>query len=51
MACGFVGNYGVVFGTVIGERVLRRILEKFFRRVVSGILLSIGVLLLAASRQ
>ena len=37
---------GVVIGTVAGERVLRRIPENFFRRVVSAILLGIGLLLL-----
>jgi uncharacterized membrane protein YfcA len=33
-------------GTVAGERVLRRIPEKGFRRVVSAILLVVGVYLL-----
>jgi uncharacterized protein len=37
---------GVLIGTLIGESVLRRIPEKLFRRVVSAILLIIGILLL-----
>jgi uncharacterized protein len=37
---------GVLIGTLIGERVLRRIPERLFRRVVSAILLVIGILLL-----
>jgi uncharacterized protein len=37
---------GVLIGTLIGERVLRRIPERHFRRVVSAILLLIGILLL-----
>ena len=37
---------GVVLGTVGGERVLRKIPEKLFRRVVSAILLLVGVFLL-----
>jgi len=40
---------GVVFGTVSGERVLRRIPEQLFRRVVSAVLLVVGVYLLATS--
>lgn len=43
------GVVGVVFGTVAGERVLRRIPEQLFRRVVSGILLAIGMYLLVNS--
>lgn len=39
----------VIVGTLLGERVLRRIPEKIFRRVVAGILLSIGVYLLTVS--
>jgi uncharacterized membrane protein YfcA len=39
---------GVLVGTLIGERVLRRIPEKLFRSVVSAILLLIGILLLLA---
>jgi uncharacterized membrane protein YfcA len=38
---------GGVMGTLAGERVLRRIPEKLFRRVVSAILLAVGVYLLA----
>ncbi len=37
---------GVVIGTLAGERVLRRIPAKIFRRVVSAILLAIGIVLL-----
>lgn len=43
------GIIGVVFGTVAGERVLRRIPEKLFRRVVSAVLLIVGVYLLVTS--
>jgi uncharacterized membrane protein YfcA len=38
---------GVVAGTLTGERVLRRIPERMFRRIVSGILFGVGVFLLA----
>jgi uncharacterized membrane protein YfcA len=38
---------GVVAGTLVGVRVLRRIPEKAFRRTVSAILLAIGSALLA----
>ena len=37
---------GVLVGTLIGERVLRRIRDRFFRSVVSAILLVIAMLLL-----
>ena len=37
---------GVVIGTLAGERVLRRIPEKLFRKTVSAILLAIGLVLL-----
>jgi uncharacterized protein len=40
---------GVVIGTLAGEPVLRRIPGKLFRRVVSGILLGIGIVLLVAN--
>jgi hypothetical protein len=40
---------GVVIGTLAGERVLRRIPEKLFRRVVSGVLLGIGIVVLIAN--
>jgi uncharacterized protein len=43
------GVIGVVFGTVAGVRVLRRIPEQLFRRVVSGILLAVGGYLLVMS--
>jgi uncharacterized membrane protein YfcA len=39
---------GVLIGTLIGERVLRRIPDRLFRSVVSAILLIIGILLLLA---
>jgi uncharacterized membrane protein YfcA len=39
---------GVVAGTMAGERLLRRIPQNLFQRVVSAILLAIGVWLLAA---
>jgi uncharacterized membrane protein YfcA len=45
------GITGVVFGTLAGERLLRRIPERLFRRVVSAILLAIGAYLLAASSR
>jgi uncharacterized membrane protein YfcA len=37
---------GVVIGTLVGERVLRRIPEKTFRTIVSAIILVLGVALL-----
>jgi uncharacterized protein len=40
---------GVVFGTVAGERVLRRIPENLFRRLVSAILIAVGFYLLRTS--
>jgi uncharacterized membrane protein YfcA len=40
---------GVVIGTLAGERVLRRIPGKLFRKVVSVILLAIGIILLVAN--
>jgi uncharacterized membrane protein YfcA len=45
------GIVGVVLGTFAGERALRRIPEKLFRRVVSAFLLAIGVYLLVTSKQ
>jgi uncharacterized membrane protein YfcA len=39
----------VVLGTIVGQRVLRRIPQKRFRRVVSGLLLVIGVYLLVTT--
>ncbi len=41
-----VGTIGVVAGTLIGQRVLTRIPEKVFRRVVAAIILALGVALL-----
>jgi uncharacterized protein len=46
-----VSVIGVVVGTLAGERVLRRIPERLFRRVVSAILLIIGILLLIERTQ
>lgn len=43
------GVIGVVIGTVLGERVLRGIPVKIFRRVVSAVLLAIGAFLLLTS--
>lgn len=40
---------GVLIGTLAGERVLRRIPKKLFRRVVSAILIAIGALLLIST--
>jgi uncharacterized membrane protein YfcA len=34
---------GVVLGTLAGERILKRIPEAVFRRVVSAIILALGV--------
>jgi uncharacterized membrane protein YfcA len=38
---------GVLLGTLLGRRVLRRVPEPVFRRVVGAILLAVGVGLLA----
>ena len=43
------GLIGVIIGTLAGESVLKRIPEKQFKRVVSGILLVLGIFLLAHS--
>ena len=40
---------GVIAGTVAGEHILRRIPEKLFHRVVSAILLALGIYLLIMS--
>jgi uncharacterized membrane protein YfcA len=37
---------GVVAGTIAGERVLRKIPEALFRRVVSFIILALGISML-----
>jgi uncharacterized protein len=42
---------GVVLGTMAGERVLRRVPEPLFRRIVSVILLAVGAYLIAMSPQ
>jgi len=39
-------TFGVVVGTLGGERLLRRIPESLFRRTVSALLLAIGIVLL-----
>jgi uncharacterized membrane protein YfcA len=44
------GAVGVLLGTIGGERILRRIPEKLFRRIVSAIILAIGVLVLVMPR-
>jgi uncharacterized membrane protein YfcA len=36
---------GVVVGTLVGERQLRRIPERAFRRIVGGLILALGVLM------
>lgn len=38
---------GVLPGTLLGERILRRIPETVFRKIVAALLLAIGILLLA----
>lgn len=40
-----IGTVGVVAGTVAGQRVLTKIPEKIFRRIVSIIILALGVAL------
>jgi uncharacterized protein len=45
------GLIGVVIGTLAGERVLRYIPEIRFRRVVSAILLAVGIVLVIAKRR
>jgi uncharacterized protein len=45
------GLIGVIVGTLVGERVLRRIPATIFRRVVSGILFVVGVFLLTHARS
>lgn len=45
---------GVVVGTLLGERVLRLIPERFFRKIVSGLILALGlmmVVLIGADRR
>jgi len=37
---------GAIVGTVVGERVLRQIPEPIYRRVVSALVLALGVLML-----
>ena len=38
-----LGTIGVVLGTIVGKRVLTRIPEKVFRRIVSIIILALGI--------
>jgi uncharacterized membrane protein YfcA len=40
---------GVVLGTLIGNRILRWIPEAVFRRVVAGIVLALGLVMLTKS--
>lgn len=42
---------GAVTGTLAGERVLRRIPGKLFRRIVSAVLLAVGIILLLTASQ
>jgi uncharacterized membrane protein YfcA len=42
---------GAIFGTVVGERVLRRIPEPVYRRVVSTLVLTLGALMLVQVSQ
>jgi uncharacterized membrane protein YfcA len=37
---------GAVVGTLTGERVLRRLPERFYRRLVSGLVLALGIFML-----
>jgi uncharacterized membrane protein YfcA len=39
---------GVIVGTIAGERMLRRIPAQVFRRVISAIILALGVSMLIA---
>jgi len=41
-----VATAGAVLGTVLGERLLRRIPEPIYRRLVSGLVLALGVFML-----
>jgi len=41
-----LGSFGVVLGTIAGQRVLTAIPEKIFRRIISVIILAMGVALL-----
>lgn len=40
-----VATAGVLAGTLAGERVLRRVPEPIFRRVVAGLILALGVVM------
>jgi uncharacterized protein len=42
---------GAIVGTLIGERVLRRIPEPIYRRLVAGLVLSLGVFMLLRNDQ
>src|SRR5262249_9593785 len=44
-----VATVGVLVGTVAGGRVLRRLPEKVFKRVVAGIVLVLGVVMVVAA--
>jgi uncharacterized membrane protein YfcA len=39
---------GVVIGTLAGERVLRLIPERHFRKIVSGLILALGLVMIFA---
>jgi uncharacterized protein len=45
-----VATTGAIVGTLIGEKVLRRIPEPIYRRVVSAMLLALGAFMLARPR-
>jgi uncharacterized membrane protein YfcA len=42
---------GVVVGTVIGERILHKVPERLFRRVVAATLLVLGCVMLLRALQ
>jgi len=46
-----VATVGVLVGTVVGGRVLRRLPEKVFKRLVAGIVLVLGVVMLIAAMR
>jgi uncharacterized membrane protein YfcA len=44
--CMLVATVGCILGTLVGQRLLRNIPEAVFRRVVSAIILALGLALL-----
>ncbi len=42
-----LGTVGVIVGTIAGQRLLRKIPERIFRRIVAVIILALGITLLA----